>query len=662
MPVVTPLPSYDLPMRARAAFLVMLALAATSCSAGAGVQPAPPTAPVTVPDEATSLPGGPTGEDRAAALAVAADYLAAWAGFDWERAAQFVVGPPPGFTAAHRTWAENLGATAAVFEVGEVHPADDGAGATVVFSAAVEVAGAGTWVYESSLPLVRAGVRWLVDWTPAVLHPSLQEGDTLRVSRTWPTRAAILAVDGRPIAAEQPVKVIGVVPGQIEDQAALLTGLAAAAGIDPEAARREMERPLVQPDWFVPVGSLGIAQYGAVEADLAALPGVLVRDGTERVRLPSPFADHVVGTTGVMTVELLSALGPPYAATVAVGRSGLELALERQLAGLPDQEIQRINRYGTVAEVLAEFPGTDPADVTTTLDVDVQQVAEAVIAGAPEPAAIVVLDVATGGIRAAASRPLTVFDRALGGLYPPGSAFKIITAAALLGRGIAASETVACPAEVVVGGRLFTNAGGEARGQVPFADAFAYSCNTTFAPLAVARLEEGDLAAAAAAFGFGESPDLPLTASTATFPPPVDAAEEAAAAIGQGRVLASPLHMAAVAAAVAGGGWQPPSLLADGAVDRVPLDPATVAALADLMQRVVDYGTGTAAAVAGEDVRGKTGTAEYETGGELAAHAWFVGYWNGYAFAVLIEGGGGGGRAAAPLAAELVRGLAALTD
>jgi cell division protein FtsI/penicillin-binding protein 2 len=662
MPAVAPVRSYDRPMRARSALVALLALAASSCAFGAGTEPASSTTSPSLPAGATTtVATGLTAEDRAAATGTAADYLVAWASFDWPEASRFVVGPPPGFTAAHQEWAESLGASAATFLVGEAYPADDGAGAVVTFTAAVEVAGAGTWEYVASLPLVRAGARWLVDWSPAVLHPALQEGDTLRVARTWPTRAALLAVDGRPIAAEQAVKVIGVVPGQIENLDALLAALETATGVDPDHARQEIERPVVQPDWFVPVGSLAPDKYTAVEADLAALAGVLVRDGTERVRLPSPFADHVVGSTGVMTVELLAALGPPYTATVTVGRSGLELALERRLAGRPDQQVQRVNRFGTMAEVLAVFPGTEPEAVVTTIDIDVQEVVEAVIATAPEPAAIVVLDVATGGIRAAASRPLAAFDRALGGLYPPGSAFKVVTTAALLEQGMDPSEAVACPGEAMVGGRLFTNAGGEALGRVSFADAFAYSCNTTFAPLAVARLGEGDLASAAAAFGFGISPNLPVAASTAAFPTPVDDAEEAAAAIGQGRVLASPLHLASVAAAVAGGGWRGPSLLAGDPAVQGPLDPATVADLADLMRRVVAYGTGTSAAVAGQEVRGKTGTAEYEAGGELAAHAWFIGYWESYAFAVLVEGGGGGGRVAAPLAADLVRGLAALS-
>jgi cell division protein FtsI/penicillin-binding protein 2 len=368
----------------------------------------------------------------------------------------------------------------------------------------------------------------------------------------------------------------------------------------------------------------------------------------------------VGATTGPITAEILQELGPPYSATDIVGRSGLERSLETRLAGTPYQEVQRVNRYGRVVEVLATFEGVAPEDVTTTLDIDVQEAVEAVIASAPEPAAVVVIDAATGGISGVASRPLDGFDRALGGLYPPGSTFKTVTAAALLAAGVTPRQIVDCPAEVIVGGRRFTNAGEAARGQIAFADAFAYSCNTTFAPLAAAMFEEGELSDVAAAFGFGTLPDLPLPASTAVFPEPIDDAEEAAAAIGQGRVLASPLHMATVAAAVAAGGWLRPSLLAGDAPEPLALDPEVAAALADLMLRVVAYGTGTAAAVEGQEVRGKTGTAEFAMGDAIESHAWFIGYWEGYAFAVLVEGGGAGGQVAAPLAADLVERLAAL--
>ncbi len=657
----TGLSPYAGPMRARGALLPLIALMASSCALGAGVEPIATTTTTSPPSTTTTtIASGLSQEDRAAAAAAAADYLGAWAAFDWELAEQFVSGSPPGFAATHQAWVAGLGATAVSFSVGDVSPADEGAGARVAFTGAVALAGAGTWEYEGSVPVLRAEARWLVDWSPRVLHPSLEEDDTLRVARTWSTRGAVLAVDGRPIAAEQAVKEIGVVPGQVEDLDALLAALEELAGIDPAAALDEIEGPGVQPDWFVPVGTVPAGEYPMLSETLEALDGVIVRDATERVALPSPFADHVVGATGPITAEILAALGAPYSATDIVGRSGLERALQARLAGTPYQEVQRVNQYGRVVEVLATFAGTPPEDVTTTLDIDVQAVVEGVIATAPEPAAIVVVDVATGGIRAVASRPLDGFDRALGGLYPPGSTFKVVTAAALLGKEVTPRQTVDCPAEVNVGGRVFTNAGETALGQIAFADAFAYSCNTTFAPLAAAMMEEGDLAEVAASFGFGAMPDLPLPATTAVFPEPIDDAEEAAAAIGQGRVLASPLHMATVAAAVAGGGWRRPSLLAGDPADPLALDGDVLAALADLMLRVVAYGTGTAAAVEDQDVRGKTGTAEYAVGDTIESHAWFIGYWEGYAFAVLVEGGGSGGQVAAPLAATLVEALAAL--
>jgi len=648
-------------MRARGALLPLVALVASSCALGAGVEPVPSTTTTTAPPTTTTTAAsGLSQEDRVAAAETAADYLGAWAASDWDLAARFVSGSPPGFAAAHQVWVDGLGATAVEFSVGDVSPADEGAGARVAFTAAVALAGAGTWEYEGSVPVLRAEGRWLVDWSPRVLHPSLEEDDTLRVTRTWSTRGALLAVAGRPIASEQAVKEVGIVPGDVEDLEALLMTLEELAGIDPAAALEEVERPGVQPDWFVPVGTVPVAEYPALADALEALEGVMVRDATERVMLPSPFADHVVGATGPITAEILGALGPPCTATDVVGRSGLERALEARLAGTPYQEVERVNRYGRVVEVLMTFAATPPEDVTTTLDIDVQSAVEAVIATAPEPAAIVVLDAASGGIRAVASRPLDGFDRALGGLYPPGSTFKVVTAAALLGKDVTPLQTVDCPAEVTVGGRVFTNAGETARGQIAFADAFAYSCNTTFAPLAAAMMEEGDLAEVAASFGFGVAPDLPLPASTAVFPEPIDDAEEAAAAIGQGRVLASPLHMATVAAAVAGGGWRRPALLAGDPAAPLALDGGVLTALADLMLRVVAYGTGTAAAVEDLEVRGKTGTAEYAVGDTIENHAWFIGYWEGYAFAVLVEGGGAGGQVAAPLAAALVEALAAL--
>jgi cell division protein FtsI/penicillin-binding protein 2 len=150
-----------------------------------------------------------------------------------------------------------------------------------------------------------------------------------------------------------------------------------------------------------------------------------------------------------------------------------------------------------------------------------------------------------------------------------------------------------------------------------------------------------------------------VPASSASFPVPADDADRAAAAIGQGRVLASPLHQATVAAAAASGVWRSPRILPDSeTIQTFELEEGVSASLDSMMLRVVSIGTGTAAAVPGQEIHGKTGTAEYATEGET--HAWFIGYWDDYAFAVIVEGGGFGGEVAAPIAADLVTRLASI--
>ena len=120
-------------------------------------------------------------------------------------------------------------------------------------------------------------------------------------------------------------------------------------------------------------------------------------------------------------------------------------------------------------------------------------------------------------------------------------------------------------------------------------------------------------------------------------------------------MLASPLHMASVAAAVASGTWRAPRVTGPpSTVAPVALNPSTVAVLADLMREVVRTGTGTSAAVAGQDVAGKTGTAEFGNADPPATHAWFIGFRGTLAFAVLVEGGGVGGQVAAPIAARFL--------
>jgi cell division protein FtsI/penicillin-binding protein 2 len=304
--------------------------------------------------------------------------------------------------------------------------------------------------------------------------------------------------------------------------------------------------------------------------------------------------------------------------------------------------------------------GSEPGKpLTTTIDLRVHRAGAAALEGVAKPASLVALRPSTGEILAAVNKP-GGFNRALLGKYPPGSTFKVVTASALVADGVAAGQRVNCPAEQTIGGFPFHNAEFHDFGMISFRDAFAHSCNTTFGAMSVDRLGGDRLAEVSSSFGFGAPITPGVPAVRAEFPAPRDQTDLASAAIGQGRVLASPLNMATVAAAVADGSWRPPRLVARdllpaGAAAR-PLEPAVVRALRTLMPAVVTEGTAHAVAFP-PGTAGKTGTAEYGSGKEPPAHSWFIGYQGDLAFAVIVEGGGAGASAAAPIAARFLAAL-----
>jgi cell division protein FtsI/penicillin-binding protein 2 len=330
--------------------------------------------------------------------------------------------------------------------------------------------------------------------------------------------------------------------------------------------------------------------------------------------------------------------------------------MEARLAGKPSGEVRVVDAGGHVVTVLERFDGLAPVPVRTTIDPAVQGAAERALASVPQPAALVAIDAPTGQLRAVVSNPSGGFARALVGRYPPGSTFKVVTATAALRTGITPDTEVQCPPKISVGGRSFTNAENEQFGAIPFSAAFARSCNTAF--IGVARnLTQAQLVDAARSYGFGagDEVDLGLPAYGGSVPDQGDAVEHASDAIGQGKVLVSPLQMASVAATVASGAWQPPHLVADAPPGKPrPLEPAVAAALRDMMRAVVTGGTGTKANVPGAPVSGKTGTAEFGNDVPPKTHAWFIGFRGNLAFAVLVEGAGFGGDVAAPAAARFL--------
>ncbi len=627
--------------------LVVGALAAISRSTSE------PSLPATVPPAPTVSVTAPSAAELAArAGELAAEYLDAWERSDWTSMRLLAGDPPADFASRHVVWTGDLGVMTAELVPGD--PVVSGAAATVPFQATLALAGLGEWSYDGRLQLARSGNDWLVEWSPATLHPLLAPGLQWEITRTWPTRAPLLDRNGDALAAEAAIVTVGIEPRRMEDRQLVVAALEP-LGVAQEAIDELLDGEGVQPDAFLPVLDLLATRYTELEEELHPVPGLVFRRSTERLAATDELGVHTVGRVGEITSELLQRFAPDYRVGDQVGRSGLELAFERQLAGRPTATLRLIDADGKQV-ISEEFPGTDAAAVTTTIDLAVQRAAESAMARVEAPAGLVAVDAATGGVLAMVSLPREGFSRAIGGGYPPGSTFKIVTALAALRAGLGLDDPVECPETIAVDGRDFRNAEGTGTGTITFRQAFARSCNTAFIGLALERSVD-ELTTAAASFGFGASYELPLPTASGSYPEPAGRVEQAAAAIGQGRVTASPLHMATVAAAVADGTWRPPTLVLGEEGAPRPLDPAHAAALRELMRVVVTSGTGTRADVAGAPVHGKTGSAQFDPADPEATHAWFVGFREQLAFAIVIEGGGSGGGVAAPVAAEFLAGL-----
>ena len=611
---------------------------------------------------------GCTSDSSDLALDTAQEFLTAWAAGDDEAAAALTDDAPA--AQAQLTEArDGLRVTAADIEASpSPEDADDADAAerTIPYRATLSLASLGDWTYDGQVSLRRIQEQgepdeWQVIWSPAVIHPRLTPETRLSRVRELPTRAAVLDRAGRPLMEERPVVFVGIEPQRLTDPTTVYATLTGRLGID--AARVQERVAAAKPDAFVDVITLREADYGEVASILGGLDGVVTRAGTRTLAPTATFARQVLGSVGPATEEALVNAGDTASQVDEVGLSGLQFSYQQQLAGTASGRIVLVDREGgQELEVLGEISGTSGTPLTTSLDLGIQTAAENALGQVPTPAAIVAVDATSGQILAAANGPggTDGVDRALDGRYPPGSTFKVVTTAALLGRGLDPEATVACPAEVTVSGKRFSNAGGLALGDVPFSTDFIRSCNTAFVSLAD-DLPAAALPDAARAFGLGTSWDLGVRAFGGEVPAPASDVERAAAAIGQAKTLASPLSMALVAATVQSGQFRTPVLLPDQAPTDAaavpPLDGRVAEALRSLMARTVQEGTASALQQSTTPVAAKTGTAEFGAETPPRTHAWIIGYRGELAFAVLLEDGGAGGADAGPVAAAFLAGV-----
>ena len=267
-----------------------------------------------------------------------------------------------------------------------------------------------------------------------------------------------------------------------------------------------------------------------------------------------------------------------------------------------------------------------------------------------------------------------LINRATQGLYPPGSTFKIVTMASALENLPDLNDfAFDCTGYYPVGHYSVTE--NSAHGVQTLSEAFVHSCNTTFAALSQ-DLGYTMLGETAQKMGFNENFMFgDMIVYNSSYPIDDLSPEDLAwSSIGQGRVLASPMHMALIASTIANGGvFNEPRLIgrittAQGGQRPLPaaetgrrmISSSAAAQIEKDMIRVVKSGTGTRAALGnGYVVAGKTGTAEASNDKSIEAHAWFVGYITNdnapYAICVLVENGGSGGSVAAPLARKALQ-------
>lgn len=469
--------------------------------------------------------------------------------------------------------------------------------------------------YDTEGEVTKSGDDWRITWSPQLLHKDLQPGRNFVYSQDSDLQVPVLDRTGQTLFSWQTVGVI-----TLER-----TAIASAPALAPLLAPFD---PSVTPDTItalfngntddrVTVMKLREADLATVAGALATIAGVTVRQQGE-----------LLTTDRNLSSPALAGL-PEFWHTRITANSGWSVSL--------------VDDSGALVQRLAATPPKPTEPVRTTVDLRLQLLAQQAVAVEPRPAILVAISGATGGILAAAQNQAANAEGAVAfsGLYPPGSTFKTITTAAALEAGMITPDSpVACPGVLTIDDRTIPNDDNFDLGTVPFATAFARSCNTTMGELAF-RLPAGALTDTARQFGIGVDYVIPgLTTVTGTVPRTDSPAQAVENGIGQGNVTVSPFGLAVAEASLAHGATITPTLIegeqTTADTPSTPLPPTVTDPLRAMMRQTVTAGTATQLQDIPE-LGGKTGTAEY--GDNTHSHGWFAGISADIAFATLVVGG-----------------------
>ncbi len=581
---------------------------------------------------------------------------------------------------------------------------------------------------ENSIPLIREDVpvpaasgeepgtraEWRVQWSPALFFAELDDRNLVHFFTRVPRRGGIYDRNGRELAVDAAVPVVGIVPEQITDKEATITRLAQALAISEADVRAKVESD-VPSYYFVPVKSL---PYGTPPEELVKYNemfdlGVVVRDETRRVYPNGDSLAHVLGYMTEVSAEELEELAPRgYQAGDKIGAIGLEGELNDVLAGERGALLATITPEGSISKTIAEKPATAGKDIFLTINIDVQKTAETALGD--RVGSIVAMDPQDNSVLALASYPRFNPNDFIAGLsqeqvnslyndprqpflhrpllaeYPPGSTFKVVTGAAGLEKGgFDTGSTFHCVPRWTRLGEEFAQNNWQTvdRGYLTIAEGLMASCNPVFFDIAATLdpIDPNILPQFARDFGYGALTGINGLDEAPGLIPDSKWKEENIGdywytgdavnmAIGQGYVKATPLQIANAYSAISATGILRKPLLVKkiaepgGAaaqeftaeeIHPLPVSAGNLEFIREGLTAVIQSSAGTSYGAwvgTSVDPAGKSGTAEDISFG--ANHVFFVAYANRSAPSIValaaLETGESGSREAGPMVRKIL--------
>jgi penicillin-binding protein 2 len=555
------------------------------------------------------------------------------------------------------------------------------------------------------------GQLWYLQVLEGDRLQEMSDKNRIRIRPVAAPRGILFDRNGLPMVDNRPAFTLSLIPRELDDRDTVLARLAVLLKIPLAELQQALDR--VPPDSIRPQRvrrGLSLEDVTKLEERKLELPGVIVEVEPQRVYPASTFAAHVLGYVREVSDEQMKQGG--YRRGDMIGQSGLERLLDEYLRGHDGAERIEVDALGRPVQVMRREEPDPGAQVITTVDRRIQDVAERAMAG--RAGAVVVMDPRDGDVLAMTSSPAFALDRFTGNLgrdewlqlvhnpmaplmnralqsqYAPGSVFKVVVAAAGLQEAtLTPMDRVYCNGEFHIGGWTFKDWKEGGHGHVTLRSALIQSCNIFFYQAGL-RVGPDAIVRYARAFGLGAPTGADLGGEKAGLVPSIaprhrqgrgwPAGDTVNISIGQGRLLVTPLQVARMMGAVANGGilWKPRLVQrverADGTLayaasskmtGQIDLSPAVWAFLRHALAGVVNEGgTGAAARIPGILVAGKTGTAQSIAKSDSAKgqdHAWFASFAPAddpqVVVVVLVERGGKGGQVAAPIARQIYQAL-----